>query len=141
MIFEPRIETMMAVAEAGSLSRAAKRLSLTQPSLSVQISKLESELGFAIFERSPQGVTLTKPGESLYRDMLRLRRLADAAVGRAGLLSCDKGSLTVGLVSSRETPLYERALDALHRDHPEVEIALRIVPRPLGQRAMAVRDG
>ncbi len=51
------------IARCRSMSKAAKRLFLSQPALSTSISNLESELGFQVFQRSFQGVALTEKGE------------------------------------------------------------------------------
>ena len=50
------------VADAGSITQAAKRLFIAQPSLSKAVSELEAEMGIAIFDRSSRGVTLTEEG-------------------------------------------------------------------------------
>ena len=50
----------VAVAETGNLSRAAEKLFIAQPPLSVQIRQLEEEMGTALFVRHPKGVRLTR---------------------------------------------------------------------------------
>ncbi|MEV4729716.1 LysR family transcriptional regulator [Saccharopolyspora sp. NPDC049426] len=69
----------VAVAAEGSLTQAAERLHLTQPSLSRQIRQLESDIGAALFERNAAGTSLTPAGVALHRHALLLLRLADAA--------------------------------------------------------------
>lgn len=58
-----QIRYVLAIAEQGSMSRAAESLFLSQPALSLQIKKLEDELGFPLFFRTAQGVTLTDEGK------------------------------------------------------------------------------
>ena len=58
-----QLEYVLAVAQCGSLSRAAARLYVAQPTLSEMIQNLERELGFSIFARSRSGMTLTADGE------------------------------------------------------------------------------
>lgn len=56
----------VAMAEAGSLMKAAERLHVAQPALSVHLSNLELELGVTLFERSNRGIALTEQGHLLY---------------------------------------------------------------------------
>ncbi|WP_254514942.1 LysR family transcriptional regulator [Novosphingobium sp. G106] len=63
----------LAVAETGNFSRAAKAVSVTQPTLSAGIAKLERQLGARLFDRDRQGVALTPAGS---RFLARARRIA-----------------------------------------------------------------
>ena len=93
MILDVRILSyFLAVANAGSLSRAARELRIAQPSLSRQLRRLESDLGVELVRRVPGGVRLTAAGSLLLpmaQDILaraeaaetRMRTMADAPVG------------------------------------------------------------
>jgi len=61
-----RIKYFQAVAEAGSFSRAARRLGVSQPTLSIQVARLEEELGTPLFRRHRNGVTLNEVGRRLF---------------------------------------------------------------------------
>src|SRR4051812_22056237 len=63
----------LAVAEAGNFSRAAKRVGVTQPSLSAGVAKLEGQLGVRLFDRDKHSVALTPAGS---RFLVRARRIA-----------------------------------------------------------------
>ena len=56
------LKYIVSVAEIGSITEAAKRLHISQPSLSAAIKEAESEVGFQIFTRSRSGISLTKEG-------------------------------------------------------------------------------
>src|ERR1700757_2928957 len=63
----------LAVAEAGNFSRAAKRVGVSQPSLSAGVAKLEGQLGVRLFDRDKHRVALTPAGS---RFLVRARRIA-----------------------------------------------------------------
>ena len=71
-----QLQSFVEVARIGHFTRAAAHLHLAQPSLSRQISTLESDLGTALFHRARGNITLTDAGESLLP--LAKRMLADA---------------------------------------------------------------
>ena len=71
------LKDFLAVAEAGSLSRAARRLGVSQPTLSRRISALETELGAHLFTRSTRGLSPTTAGERL---LTRVQRMQEEAV-------------------------------------------------------------
>ncbi len=72
MIDQYMLRYFLAVAEAGNFSRAAKSVSVTQPTLSAGIAKLERQVGARLFERDRQGVSLTAAGS---RFLLHARRI------------------------------------------------------------------
>jgi DNA-binding transcriptional LysR family regulator len=77
----------VAVADAGSLSAAARRLGIAQPAVSSQLRRIEESLGQALFERSAHGVRPTDVGRSVLRHaraiLNRVDQLADGATARA----------------------------------------------------------
>lgn len=73
MIDQYLLRYFLAVAETGNFSRAARRVSVTQPTLSSGIAKLERELGARLFDRDRQRVALTPAGS---RFLVRARRIA-----------------------------------------------------------------
>jgi LysR family transcriptional regulator, carnitine catabolism transcriptional activator len=92
------LEYFLAVAEAGSFTRAAALLTIAQPSLSHSIAALERELGSELFERLGRGVRLTPAGEALVEPARRalrsftlakgaVRSVADAGFGRLSIIS------------------------------------------------------
>ena len=61
-----------AAAEAGSLTAAAERCHVAQPSISNAVAQLEQEFALRLFSRSKKGVTLTPEGEAFYQEAARL---------------------------------------------------------------------
>ena len=63
MFEDSRINVFMAVCEEGSFTKAAKRLGISQPAVSQNISEIEKGVGARIFERNRNSVTLTEEGQ------------------------------------------------------------------------------
>ena len=62
-----QLEAFVSVAEEGSFSAAAKRLFLTQPTVSTHIAALEKELKIRLFERTTKSLSLTEDGRHLFK--------------------------------------------------------------------------
>src|SRR5262249_22507720 len=115
----------IAVAEELNFSRAAKRLRMAQPPLSVAIRQLEQEIGASLFSRTSREVTLTEAGEALLagaRPTMAQGGAARAApaAGRAGV-----GALGVWLLRNYGTSRSEPRPPlgrAFHRRYPDVEL-------------------
>lgn len=71
------VRTFLAIAEEGSLSRAAKRLRVGQPTVSRRLAALEQQLGYPLFKRKAEGAILTRAGQRLLDPA---RRMADWAL-------------------------------------------------------------
>src|SRR3954447_3185312 len=87
-----RLLTFRAVAHERSFSRAAEKLSLSQPSVSHQIALLESEVGVRLLDRGRGGLRLTAAGEILvgHADQIAWRlELADRQVAQAAEARCE----------------------------------------------------
>ena len=93
-----QIRYFLAVATNQSISEAAKVLYITQPALSLQIGKLEKELGYPLFDRKPNGMTLTEAGQLFYSSAERL--MEEWTVLQNGVNNMKyslAGSLAIGL--------------------------------------------
>lgn len=76
-----RLHIFATVASEGSLTAAAKRLGLSQPTVGRQVRALEADMGAALFERTPQGLALTPAGAEL-RPIVEEMRLSAEIAGR-----------------------------------------------------------
>jgi DNA-binding transcriptional LysR family regulator len=116
----------VSVAEAGSVSKAALQVNISQPALSRQIHDLEAELGVRLFDRPGRRIQLTADGEDLLkrsRDVLAhagslVEHARTLAGGIIGVLRVGATSQTIQTVLSGFLPKFQRA-------HPGVEIRLR----------------
>lgn len=115
-----QLRIVWAVAHAGTVSRAAKQLGLSQPSLSQQIAKLEASIGHKVFERGAARMTLTEIGtflvERAEQVMREMQELEDRLSGYTG------GTRTIGIagISSPIRVLLPQALRRFNALHPEI---------------------
>jgi DNA-binding transcriptional LysR family regulator len=117
----------LAVADAGHMTRAAERLGIQQPPLSLQIKALEAELGVALFQRHPKGVALTDAGHQFEQEARRLVDEMAAMQGRmARVARGELGVLNVGFTSSAAAHAFTpEALRACRRAWPGITLAIR----------------
>lgn len=110
MIDQYLLRYFLAVAETGNFSRAAQRVSVTQPTLSAGIAKLERELGARLFDRDRKGVALTPAGS---RFLVRARRIAAEYEHALVELSevTDPTLLRIGMLGTIPAPLIEGWLE------------------------------
>ncbi|MCP2343042.1 LysR family transcriptional regulator [Actinomadura rupiterrae] len=116
---------VVAIAEEGSISAAARRMHLTQPTLSRQLRELERELGTRLFEREGRGLVPTEAGRALLRRARVILAEADAALADVRLAARGlSGRLTVAFGPSGINGPLGAALGRLHRELPGVELRL-----------------
>lgn len=116
----------IAVAEELHFGRAAARLHIVQPALSMQIKALEKHLGAELLTRTRQGVALTPVGTSFLREARRAVAQAERAeaVGRKAA-GGEIGLLRVGLVGSAPfSGLLSRVIASFLNSFPDVEMQL-----------------
>jgi len=126
MITLKQMQCLLAVEETAHFRRAAERLGMTQPSLSVQVQNLEAELGLRLAERSRSGVVLTPAGrevaERARRLMNEVQGIADFAAGaQHGLV----GVLRLGSKPTLGPYLLPHVVAALHRSHKKLRLYVR----------------
>ena len=119
---------LVAVAEAGTFSRAAEQLGYTQSAVSQQIGALERIVGMPLFERlgGRRPVRLTTAGEMLLAHAQAvLARVSSAAADLRALASGEQGELRVGTLPSIGTKVLPRLLATFRAGWPGIEILLR----------------
>ena len=117
------LRSFVTIAEAGSMTRAASRLFMTQSAISMQIKRLENSLELSVFERSAQGMKPTLEGEQLLYFARQILELNDEAWGR--LTSPDyEGQIRLGVPSDILYPHIPGVLKDFNRDYPRVQIKL-----------------
>ena len=111
------------LAEELHFSRAAQRLSISQPPLSVAIKQLEAEIGAQLFERTSKGVRLTPAGAHLLPRARQLLALSQQAVQETRDVGLGvRGHLRLGFVGSALYRGVPQALAAFQALHPQVRV-------------------
>ena len=113
------------VVEQGSFQRAAEVLNLTPSAISHAISTAEKELGFPLFNRNKNGVTLTSYGENLQPYILTVLN-SDAKLQQAILEfnGLTHGSVKIGTFSSVCNSFIPELVTTFSKQHPNIEIKI-----------------
>ncbi|HJV60713.1 MAG TPA: LysR family transcriptional regulator [Albitalea sp.] len=121
-----QLKTFVAIAQEGSLTRAAERVFTSPPAVSAQLKALEDELGVKLFDRTPRGMTLTEEGRRLLDEAERT--LASAGRMRATaaqLRGAAQGVVRFGTISDPVSLRLGHALVKLVERHPQVTLQLQ----------------
>ena len=120
-----QLRYFVAIASHGSLSQAATRLHVAQSALSHQLAQLEDELGAALFDRLPRGVTLTAAGRAFHAHAEAILRQVEAARASVhGDAATPAGKVIVGIPHSLSQALALPLLKAVRATLPLVELEL-----------------
>ncbi|MFF7055161.1 LysR family transcriptional regulator [Achromobacter spanius] len=120
-----QLRTVLAIAETGSLTKAAELLHVVQPALSRQLKQLEDELGIPLFERNRLGMVLTVPGRR-FVDQVRvsLKGLNEARAGIGAAKSDLLGTVSIGMLPSLATALAGPLVIALQQQYPNLRVRI-----------------
>ncbi|MCB1171634.1 MAG: LysR family transcriptional regulator, partial [Leptospiraceae bacterium] len=94
-----QLRYVLALARHGSFGKAARHCLVAQPTLSIQIQKLEQELGVEIFDRRRNPVTLTEPGKKVEAHARRILDEADSLLEEFAQESGEvRGRVRLGII-------------------------------------------
>ena len=120
-----QIQYFITLYEDGSVTRAARRLHIVQSALSMQMAKLEAEVGQRLFVRTPQGMQPTPEGRRLYRLFLPVvtgyQRAREQVVEATGELS---GEVRFGMIATIAQGVLVDAILEFSPAHPKVELSM-----------------
>ncbi len=117
-----KLDYVMAVAEEQNLTKAAKRLFISQPALTAALNKLEKELGVTLFERKRPPVKLTQAGAFYIKEMARIRQMQMNMQTRLDALSHPQFRLSIG--RGRGFYWLPILLPAFRCLHPEIRVSI-----------------
>ncbi|OLT32930.1 LysR family transcriptional regulator [Actinomadura sp. CNU-125] len=117
---------VVAIAEQGSILRAAESLHLAQPAVTRSLREVENILGVELFARGPRGVTPTLFGDAFIEHaravLAELRRAGERI---SGLADGEVGTVTIGTLLAGSNVLLPRAIAALKRSRPGITVTVR----------------
>lgn len=121
------LRTFVVLAEAGSVTRAAERLGLQQPTVSGALKRLEQRLGKRLVDRRPGRFALTEAGQLLYSEAVDI----NGAILRIGTLIREveaevRGHVRIAIASHVVCPLLDATLCAFHADYPAATLSLEV---------------
>ena len=136
------IRTFAVLAESNSVTEAAEKLNLKQPTVSNALKRLEDRLGKRLIDRAPGRFELTEPGRLLYREAIDIH----GAILRLGTIMREvtdevQGHVRIAMASHVICPLFDETLTAFHQAHPKATLSLEVsasreaVAAVLGRRA------
>lgn len=122
------IRALVAVAEAGSFTRAAKQLHLSQPALTVQIRRLEEAIGARLFDRNSRHVALTPTGRELL-PLLRksLADMENVLRDARALGQGESGAIRIACLPTFAASVLPELVIAMKREVPRVSFQIRDV--------------
>jgi DNA-binding transcriptional LysR family regulator len=119
-------QQLIAIAEHKSFRKAAEKLFIAQPALSVSIQKLENEVGVQLLDRNVKGVSLTPAGRAMLEDARAALFHSEQACRIARMVGLGEwGALRIGFVGSATYSLLPLSLNAFRSRHPNVKLDLR----------------
>jgi LysR family transcriptional regulator, carnitine catabolism transcriptional activator len=136
-----RLRSFLAVVDEGTVTRAAARLHVAQPSLSQTLQALERELGTALFHRAGRGLRLSSAGQALIgpaREVLAAMDAARAAVGEVSELL--RGTLHLAALATLAVDPLAELIGRYRRAHPGIVVRVHEPESTAGVSSL-VRDG
>lgn len=121
------LRTFVVLAQSTSVTDAAHRLRLTQPSVSTALKRLEDRVGKRLIHRTPGHFALTEAGEVLYREALDIQ----GSILRLSTLMRDMtdevtGHVRLSLASHVICPLFDQVLAEFHAENPRATLAIEV---------------
>lgn len=121
------LRTFVVLAQSTSVTDAAHRMRLTQPSVSTALKRLENRVGKRLIHRAPGHFSLTEAGEVLYREALDIQ----GSILRLSTLMRDMtdevtGHVRLSLASHVICPIFDQVLAEFHTENPRATLAIEV---------------
>ena len=120
-----QLQYLVAISETGRFNEAARRMNVSQPSLSAQVANMELELNTHLVERGRHGAIMTPAGEDVVRRArLILRQVEELKIASGADESTLSGRMRLGVIPSVGPYLLPNATKELHRMFPDLRLGV-----------------
>lgn len=122
-----QLRYICAVHKYGSISKAAKKLYISQPTLSIAIKDLENELGIQLLNRGKMGISFTDAGNVMVEEATNILSRVDVLTAKMRSISGKKREIRVGFSAAMSKPIVSmllRYIDEFEVQHPKCKIHL-----------------
>ena len=120
-----QLKYLKTLVQFGSFSIAAQKLKLTQPALSLQIAKLEDEIGYRLLDRRKRPLELTPEGEVFYEKavgiLLKVQELNKVTADMGEQIS---GQLKIGIIPTLAPYLVPMFINDLNKNYPQLQVQI-----------------
>lgn len=117
------------IVEEGGITQAAKKLFISQPSLSQSVKRIEDALGVVLFKRTPKGLVLTQEGEEYYHMAGRVMHMYDSFEDEIhNLKELKSGKVVVGTTPHRGILLFPEFLAEFYMKYPGIDVKMVEAP-------------
>ena len=135
------LRSFVVLAQSRSITDAAQRLRLTQPSVSTALKRLEDRVGKRLLDRAPGRFRLTPAGELLYREAVEIH----GAIYRLSTLMRDMtdevtGHVRLAMASHVICPFFDQVLAEFHAEHPRATLSIAVQPSAEALGSVAARN-
>lgn len=117
-----QLKYFVTVCKYQNLTKAARELSISQPGISASIRELETECGFALFERRPNSIALTDQGENFLREAEYMLRSYHKLQKNSKLIAEEKTILRVGVAPMGTSAVFPRLRKDFLASHPNITL-------------------
>ena len=122
-----QLRILNAISNEGSFKKAAEKLYISQPAVSLQVQNLEKQLSVPIFDRGNRKAALTEEGEVLLRYGSRILSLCDESCRAIEDLRClNGGTLVIGASQTTGTYLMPRLIGLFRQKYPQIAVQLQV---------------
>ncbi|MEL7476464.1 MAG: LysR family transcriptional regulator, partial [Cyanobacteria bacterium J06555_12] len=123
-----QLRIIRAISEQGSFRKAADKLFISQPAVSLQVQSLERALEVTLFDRGGRKVVLTEPGKLLVDYSARILNLSEEACrALVDLQDLKRGTLALGASQTVGTYMMPRIIGEFRKSYPQISVQLQVL--------------